>query len=120
MNNIYIGLMSGTSIDSIDAAAVCFDQGKFELLGSYAQTIPKSVKEAILYLCQPGTDSVQLYAETDHQLGQLFATAALALMEELNLNKEDIAAIGSHGQTCLLYTSPSPRDKRQSRMPSSA
>ena len=23
-------------------------------------------------------------------------------------------------QTCLLYTSPSPRDKRQSRMPSSA
>ena len=26
-----------------------------------------------------------------------------------------------HGvQTCLLYTSPSPRDKRQSRMPSSA
>ena len=99
MNNIYIGLMSGTSIDSIDAAAVCFDQGKFKLLGSYAQTIPKSVKQAILYLCQPGTDSVQLYAETDHQLGQLFATAALALMEELNLNKEDITAIGSHGQT---------------------
>ena len=24
------------------------------------------------------------------------------------------------GNTCLLYTSPSPRDKRQSRMPSSA
>ena len=24
------------------------------------------------------------------------------------------------GKTCLLYTSPSPRDKRQSRMPSSA
>ena len=24
------------------------------------------------------------------------------------------------GKACLLYTSPSPRDKRQSRMPSSA
>ena len=27
---------------------------------------------------------------------------------------------GSEGWSCLLYTSPSPRDKRQSRMPSSA
>ena len=91
--------MSGTSIDSIDAAAVCFDQGEFKFLGSYSQNIPSPVKQAILDLCQPGTDSVKLYAETDHQLGQLFATAALALMTELNLNKDDIAAIGSHGQT---------------------
>ena len=28
--------------------------------------------------------------------------------------------ITSYTTTCLLYTSPSPRDKRQSRMPSSA
>ena len=91
--------MSGTSIDSIDAAAVYFDEGEFKLLGSYVQNIPKPVKQAILNLCQPGTDSVKLYAETDHQLGQLFATAALALMAELSLSKADIAAIGSHGQT---------------------
>ncbi len=99
MSNTYIGLMSGTSIDSIDAAAACFERGQFKLLGSYSQSIPKAMKQAILNLCQPETDSVQLYAETDHQLGELFATAALALMAELNLNKEDIAAIGSHGQT---------------------
>ena len=66
-NNIYIGLMSGTSIDSIDAAAVYFDEGEFKLLGSYVQNIPKPVKQAILNQCQPGTDSVKLYAETDHQ-----------------------------------------------------
>ena len=28
--------------------------------------------------------------------------------------------VGAHGRTCLLYTSPSPRDQRGSRMPSSA
>ena len=28
--------------------------------------------------------------------------------------------VSNGAQTCLLYTSPSPRDKRQSRMPSSA
>ena len=33
-----------------------------------------------------------------------------------------LIALGNfyHAYTCLLYTSPSPRDKRQSRMPSSA
>ena len=30
------------------------------------------------------------------------------------------ASASALGLTCLLYTSPSPRDKRQSRMPSSA
>ena len=32
----------------------------------------------------------------------------------------DIVIISTENMTCLLYTSPSPRDKRQSRMPSSA
>ena len=32
----------------------------------------------------------------------------------------DPTFLQSHYRSCLLYTSPSPRDKRQSRMPSSA
>ena len=55
----------------------------------------------------------------------------LALLEELRRRKHQVHLIGSVNFeeacrdrdlrfTCLLYTSPSPRDKRQSRMPSSA
>ena len=35
-------------------------------------------------------------------------------------SKVGIFDLGNHILICLLYTSPSPRDKRQSRMPSSA
>ena len=34
--------------------------------------------------------------------------------------REALAAVGVQGVTCLLYTSPSPRDYAASRMPSSA
>ena len=97
--DIYIGLMSGTSIDSIDAAAMTFTEGQLELLGTHSQAIPESLKEQIIDLCQPGKDSVQLLCETDNQLGELFAKAALALMAAENITAEQVVAIGSHGQT---------------------
>ena len=96
---IYLGLMSGTSIDSIDAAAMTFTGGELQLLGTHAEPIPAHIEQQILDLCQPGRDSVQLLCETDSQLGELFAQAALALMQAESIRPEQIAAIGSHGQT---------------------
>jgi anhydro-N-acetylmuramic acid kinase len=103
----YIGLMSGTSVDSIDAAAVEFTNGQFKLLGSYSHSIPAQLKQSILALCHAENDSVQLYAETDHLLGELFADAALGLMAQLNLTSSKVAAIGSHGQT-VRHAPPTP------------
>ncbi|MDG2502697.1 MAG: anhydro-N-acetylmuramic acid kinase [Porticoccaceae bacterium] len=97
--NTYIGLMSGTSIDSIDAAAVDFSAGQLKLIGSHSHPIPEQLRKDILNLCLPGRDTVQLYAETDRALGELFADAALGLMDKLNLSADKIIAIGSHGQT---------------------
>ncbi|ETN93726.1 Anhydro-N-acetylmuramic acid kinase [Gammaproteobacteria bacterium MOLA455] len=97
--NIYIGLMSGTSIDCIDAAAMTFTGGELQLLGTHAEAIPERLKQQIVDLCQPGKDSVQLLCETDSQLGELFAEAALTLMRAESIEAEQVAAIGSHGQT---------------------
>lgn len=97
--NIYLGLMSGTSIDSIDVAAVEFTHNKPYLLGSHSHPIPEKLKQQILTLCLPGSDSVQLLCETDNLLGELFAEAALALISSLNIKPQKIVAIGSHGQT---------------------
>ena len=55
----------------------------------------------------------------------IFAAAAIPIMVmggALEIGKL-VTAVWLHKywkRTCLLYTSPSPRDKRQSRMPSSA
>ncbi len=97
--NIYLGLMSGTSIDSIDVAAVEFTHDIPQVLGSHSHPIPEKLREQILNLCLPGKDSVQLYCETDNQLGELFSEAALRLIDSLNIQPNQIAAIGSHGQT---------------------
>ena len=91
--------MSGTSVDSIDAAAVCFEHGEFTFLGGLSQSIPSSLQKNILSLCQSDLDTVQLYAETDNQLGELFAQTTIALMAEYHFSPDQIMAIGSHGQT---------------------
>ena len=97
--NIYIGLMSGTSIDSVDVIAATFEQDGFTLLETHSHNIPDHLKLSIQYLCQPGNDTVQLYAETDQQLGELFGQAALAIMNKMGVSSDQVRAIGSHGQT---------------------
>ena len=44
----------------------------------------------------------------------------LTLIDATHASDEAILRIHDADYICLLYTSPSPRDKRQSRMPSSA
>ena len=48
------------------------------------------------------------------------ATESLPAFDELGLSDEMLRAIENLGYTCLLYRSPSPRDRQKSRMPSSA
>ena len=43
-----------------------------------------------------------------------------ATVAEINAKKEVAAATTLQVESCLLYTSPSPRDRQKSRMPSSA
>mgnify|MGYP005675977969 FL=1 len=97
--NIYLGLMSGTSIDSVDAVAVTFLDDEVLLIGSLNYEIPDSLRKDILDLSTPGIDNVKLAAETDAAVGELFAHASMSLMEKLKLAPQSIAAIGSHGQT---------------------
>lgn len=95
---IYIGLMSGTSLDSVDAVAVRFEP-RFELIASHSEPIPQSTDNDILALFTPGDDEIEKLGRLDLALGELFASAANKLIEANNLNRDQIAAIGSHGQT---------------------
>lgn len=98
-DNIFIGLMSGTSIDAVDAVAVKFNQDGIALIDCYSEAMPQDLKQQILDLCQPPNDSVQLFAETDHRIGKLYAKTVLALIAKAQLKPTQISAIGCHGQT---------------------
>ena len=96
----YIGLMSGTSVDGIDAALVSIPvQGQLALLATHQHPIPTAVCTAIQALMLPGPNEIEREGELDVQLGLLFAEAAKALIAKSGVDASNIRAIGSHGQT---------------------
>lgn len=105
MPELYIGLMSGTSMDGVDAVLVAFDEERPRLLASHSAPMPESLREALLRLAgNHSPHPLQCFGELDHRLGQLFADASLALLEAAGMAPEAVTAIGSHGQT--LYHQP--------------
>ncbi len=96
---LYIGLMSGTSIDSIDAALTrCTEQG-CELLATLEHPIAPELRRDIAAISQPGEDEIERLGRLDRDLGRLFAESAQALLATTNYQADEVAAIGSHGQT---------------------
>jgi len=95
---IYIGLMSGTSLDSIDAVAVRFEP-EFELIASHSEAIPPAIHAATLALFNPGDNEIERLGRLDLELAKLFAIAVENLIRQHHLDRQQIAAIGSHGQT---------------------
>lgn len=98
-DELYIGLMSGTSADSIDAALLDFGGDSPQLLAHHCYPISNNLKQQILALCQPGDNELDRLGELDRVLGQHFAEAALALLSASGYSSNQICAIGSHGQT---------------------
>jgi anhydro-N-acetylmuramic acid kinase len=99
MTDFYIGLMSGTSADGIDAALVDFSQSQPRVVATHYTAYSQPLREKILALCQQGNDEIQRMGELDVILGKEFAVAANTLLKQQSLTSSDIKAIGSHGQT---------------------
>lgn len=99
MSSIYIGLISGTSADGIDAIAVQFEKNhQPKQIGSLAYPLDPSLREQIFDI-QSRAIELEDIGQLDSLIGEVFAKAALELIDTHSLKKEDIKAIGSHGQT---------------------
>jgi len=96
----YIGLMSGTSVDGIDAVLVTVeDSGKINLRASLHGPFPPAIRSQIETLMLTGIDEIDRSGMLDMELGRLFADAALAILKQAGVSASTIRAIGSHGQT---------------------
>jgi len=97
-SSLYVGLMSGTSIDAIDAALVEVGDS-ISLRSIYEHPIPEATKAEIARISAPGDNEVERMGLLDRTLGALFADASLNLLEQADIAPAQITAIGSHGQT---------------------
>ncbi len=94
--------MSGTSMDGVDAALCRIDaQGLREVVGVQHASYPPALRARLLAL-QLAPDqplSLREFAQLDHAVAEVFAEAALAVVQTASTTGESIAVIGSHGQT---------------------
>ncbi|HWI51864.1 MAG TPA: anhydro-N-acetylmuramic acid kinase [Symbiobacteriaceae bacterium] len=100
---LVIGLMSGTSVDGIDAALVRIQGGGagVRLHLEHFLTVPfePAVRQAIFGLFRPETAPVDVICRANFALGEVFARAALALLADAGVRPEAVDLVGSHGQT---------------------
>ncbi len=103
MKKLYIGLMSGTSMDAVDAALVDFSNDQPKLLATYKSHLPNTLREELTKFYSTDSISIVKFAELDQKIALISVEAIKKLLEESQCSAKDILAIGSHGQTVFHY-----------------
>ncbi len=96
---MYIGIMSGTSLDGIDVALVDFSSASPQLRHTYFLAYPDALKSQLLNLHQPALGELNHSCLIANTLANLYAQATLTLLKQCNIFAWQIKAIGCHGQT---------------------
>jgi len=100
MGDLYIGLMSGTSMDGIDAALVEINDASIRILRSNAHPYPSALRNELLAaISVPLHEELPNLALLHEQTGECFRDAAITLLRDAGVSAASVAAIGSHGQT---------------------
>lgn len=98
MNELYIGVMSGTSMDGIDIALCEIDAAHCSLIASDEFKFDSEVKAEILEMIN-GSTTLEQVGTVDNKLGLMFADAINAFIKKESIDAKNITAIGLHGQT---------------------
>lgn len=99
MTQLFIGLMSGTSVDGVDIAVADFETGSPKLVAAQCVSYPEDIRQGILALFTPSSGELDRLGELDATLGAFYGSCVQSLLETHGIAKANVAAIGSHGQT---------------------
>ena len=99
MSDIYIGLMSGTSLDGADGVLVDFSGSKPRVLASATQVFPADFRAELLALNAPSDNELHRAALAANRLAEIYADVVTSLLGQARLSPKNVSAIGAHGQT---------------------
>ncbi len=97
--DIYLGIMTGTSLDAIDVGACRFNGKNVELLAFHSVEWPAAMREILMELATAELVSMDLLARTNFLLAREYANAVEQTLTQSNIEKSDVRAIALHGQT---------------------
>jgi len=96
---LYIGLMSGTSLDGVDGALLDASGEQVRGLGNAYVAFPPTLRQDLMALQSAGHDEIEREALAANQMVRLYAQCVAQLLEQAGIGADAIAAIGAHGQT---------------------
>ena len=98
--SLFVGLISGTSMDGVDATLVDISDSDLAAISSLTMPYTDTLRNELLNAIDPRySGTLHDLATLDIEVGRAFATAAQQLLENARINSDAVSAIGSHGQT---------------------
>ena len=96
---LFIGLMSGTSLDGIDGVLARMTEGRCQVLAHHAVSMPADLKQELLALNTAGSNELHRAALAANALVRLYAQTVETLLAQTHTPRDAVIAIGAHGQT---------------------
>ena len=100
--NLYLGVMSGTSVDAIDIVAVKIFDGSFDFIDAKSFQFEPTLRKEILKLSRNSSELNEAELKlADRKLANTYGVAINEFLLSSGINKYDVTALGLHGQTIL-------------------